>query len=79
MSEESEEGVIVIRQGGAAPRALNWDKESCEHLRWTPLEQAQYCTDLPRVWVGMNVTAHQQNEETKKGKRKEKEKTSDRF
>ena len=32
--------------------------------------------------VGMNVTAHQEkeeNKETKKGKRKEKEKTSDRF
>ena len=34
--------------GGAAPRALNWDKESCEYLRWTHLEQAQHCTDLPR-------------------------------
>ena len=35
---------------GAAPRvrALNWDKESCEHLRWTHLEQAQHCSDLPR-------------------------------
>ena len=31
-----------------ASRALNWDKESCEHLRWTYLEQAQHCTDLPR-------------------------------
>ena len=30
------------------PRALNWDKESCKHLRWTHLEQVQHCTDLPR-------------------------------
>ena len=30
------------------PRALHWDKKSCEHLRWTHLEQAQHCTDLPR-------------------------------
>ena len=29
------------------PRALNLDKESCEQLRWTHLEQAQHCTDLP--------------------------------
>ena len=48
MSEESEEGVTVLRQGGgAAPRvrALNLERESCEHLRWTHLEQAQHCTD----------------------------------
>ena len=53
MSEESEEGVTVIRHGGKLqerelPRALNWDTESCEHFRWTYLEQAQHCTDLPR-------------------------------
>ena len=24
------------------------ERESCEHLRWTHLEQVQYCTDLPR-------------------------------
>ena len=53
MSEESEESVTVLRQGGQLqelelPRALNWDKESCEHLKWTHLEQAQHCTDLPR-------------------------------
>ena len=29
-------------------RALNLERESCEHLRWTHLEQAQHCTDLPR-------------------------------
>ena len=29
------------------PRALNLDRESCEHLRWTHLEQRQHCTDLP--------------------------------
>ena len=47
---ESEERVTVLRQGGAAPRvrALNLDRESCEHLRWTHLEQVQHCTDLPR-------------------------------
>ena len=33
---------------GAAPRALNSERESCEHLRWTHLEQAQHYTDLPR-------------------------------
>ena len=54
MSEKSEEGgVTVLRQRGQLqelelPRALNLDKESCEHLRWTHLEQAQHCTDLPR-------------------------------
>ena len=41
-------GVTVLRQGGEAPRAQKLDKESCEHLRWTHLEQAQHCTDLPR-------------------------------
>ena len=30
------------------PRALNLERESCEHLRWTHLEQVQHCTDLPR-------------------------------
>ena len=50
MSEESEGGVTVIRQRGAAPRvrALNSERESCEHLGWNHLEQAQHCTDLPR-------------------------------
>ena len=33
---------------GEAPRALNLERESCEHLRWTHLEQMQHCTDLPR-------------------------------
>ena len=31
----------------AAPRVLNLEKESCEHLRWTHLEQVQRCIDLP--------------------------------
>ena len=67
---------------------MNLDKESCEHLRWTHLEQAQHCTDLPRfssahrarkngARVGMNVTAHQEkeeNEKTKEGKRRAGEK-----
>ena len=53
MSEESEEEVTVLWQGGKLqelelPRALNLDRESCEHLRWTRLEQVQHCTDLPR-------------------------------
>ena len=54
MLEESEEGVTVIWQGGGS-----FKSESCqelgigirkvvEHLRWTHLEQAQHCTDLPR-------------------------------
>ena len=54
-SEESKEGVTVLRvgtqQGVAAPRelpkVLNLERESCEHLRWTHLEQVQHCTDLP--------------------------------
>ena len=29
--------------GGAAPRALNLEGESCEHFRWTHLEQMQHC------------------------------------
>ena len=53
MSEESEEGVTALRQGrqlreSELPRALNLDRESCEHLRWTHLEQVQHSTDLPR-------------------------------
>ena len=53
MSEESEEVVTVLRQGGQLqecelPRALNLERDSCEHLRWTNLEQVQHCTDLPR-------------------------------
>ena len=47
MTEESEERVTVLRQG-AAPRSLNLDRESCDHLRWTHLEQVQHCTNLPR-------------------------------
>ena len=48
----SEEGVTVLRQGGQLqewelPRALNLERESCEHLRWTHLEHVQHCTDLP--------------------------------
>ena len=52
MSEESEEGVTVLRVGmqlqkQQLPRVLNLERESCEHLRWTDLEQVQHCTDLP--------------------------------
>ena len=88
MLEESEEGVTVIRQGGKLqerelPRTLNLERKSCEHLRWTHLEQAQHCTDLPRqvtfpvhteqgkdgARVGMNVTAHQEKEENEDTKK----------
>ena len=53
MSEESEEGVTVLWKGDQLqerelPRALNLERESCEHLRWTHLKQMQHCTDLPR-------------------------------
>ena len=59
MSEESEEEVTVSRvgtqQGGKLqerelPRVLNLERESCEHLKSTHLEQVQvqHCTDLPR-------------------------------
>ena len=57
MSEESEEEVTVLRvgthQGGKLQdwelsSFLNLERESCEHLRWTHLEQVQHCTDLPR-------------------------------
>ena len=57
MSEESEERVTVLRvrrqqreklQEWEVPRVLNLERESCEHLRWTNLEQVQHCTDLPR-------------------------------
>ena len=52
MSEESEEGVTVLRQVGQLqerelPRALNLERKSCEHLRWSHLEQVQHRTDLP--------------------------------
>ena len=29
------------------PKVLNLERESCEHLSWTHLEQVQHCTDLP--------------------------------
>ena len=48
MSEESEEGVAVLVGAASRVRALNLDRGSREHLRWTHLEQAQHCTDLPR-------------------------------
>ena len=57
MLEESEEEVTLlqvgIEQGGQLqewelPRVLNLERESCEHLGWTHLEQVQHCTDLPR-------------------------------
>ena len=41
MSEESEEGVTVLRQGAASRvRAAKSSEfgESCEHLRWTHLK-----------------------------------------
>ena len=48
MSEEPKEGESqCYGRGCCSKRALNLDKESCEHLRWTHLEQAQHCTDLP--------------------------------
>ena len=52
MLEESEKRVTVLGQGGSfkdeLPRALNLERESCEHLRWTYLQHVQHCTDLPR-------------------------------
>ena len=53
MSEEFEERVTLLQQGGQLQegelqRALNLERESCEHLRWTHLEQVQHCIDLPR-------------------------------
>ena len=52
ISEESEEEVAVLRQGKAprvrAAKSSEFERESCEHLRWTHLEQVQHCTDLPR-------------------------------
>ena len=55
MSEESEEGVTVLRketQQGEAPRVRAakssefCQRENCEHLRWTHLEHLLHCTDL---------------------------------
>ena len=39
--------------GATAPRvraakSSEFGQESCEHLRWTHLKQAQHCTDMPR-------------------------------
>ena len=72
---------------GAAPtvravKSSEFGEESCEHLRWTHLEQVQHCTDLPRqvtfpahteqgkhgARVGMNVTAQQEKEKNKETK-----------
>ena len=55
MPEGSKEGVTMLREGteqGAAPgvrstKVLNLERESCEHFRWTHLEQVQHCPDLP--------------------------------
>ena len=46
-------GSHSVTAGGTAPRvraakSSEFGEESCEHLRWTHLEQAQHCTDLPR-------------------------------
>ena len=43
-------GSYSVTAEGAAPRvrALNLERESCEHLRWIHLKQVQHCTDLPR-------------------------------
>ena len=55
-SEKSEEEITVLQvgtqQGGSSrnescQRVLNLERKSSEHLRWTHLEQAQHCTDLP--------------------------------
>ena len=35
-------------QESELPRAINLERESSEHLRWTHLKQVQHCTDLPR-------------------------------
>ena len=50
--EESEQEVTVlvgvrIRGTTLGVRILNLEKESCEHFKWTHLEQVQHCTDLP--------------------------------
>ena len=39
---------VYVSEESELPRALNLDRKSCEDLRWTHLEQAQHCTDLPR-------------------------------
>ena len=60
---------------------MNLEKESSEHLKWTHLEQVQHCIDLPLQVtftahtehgkdIGMNVAAHQEEQNKKKGKRK---------
>ena len=55
MSEESEESNSVMSGdtawgGGSSKRellrVLHLERESCEHLRWTHLEQVPHCTDL---------------------------------
>ena len=62
----SEEEVTVLRVGTQqrweAPRVLNLERKSCEHLRWTHLESGQHCTDLP-----CQVTFPTQTEQGKMG------------
>ena len=53
--------------GGAAPRvraakSSEFGEGGCLHFRWTHLEQAQHCTDLPR-----QVTFPAQTEQRKMG------------
>ena len=53
-------GSHSVTAEGAAPRvraatSSDLDRESCEHLRWTHLEQTQHCTDSTRQ---MTFPAH---------------------
>ena len=45
ISRDAAEGQL---QEWELQRALNLERESCEHFRWTHLEQVEHCTDLPR-------------------------------
>ena len=56
-----------VGRGGAAPRvraakSSEFGEGGCLHFRWTHLEQAQHCTDLPR-----QVTFPAQTEQRKMG------------
>ena len=44
---------LNVTSGRATPRvratkSSEFGEGSCEHLRWTNLEQVEHCTDLPR-------------------------------
>ena len=77
MSEDPEEEVTVLRvriqQRGSSMsescQVLNLKRESCEHLRWTNLEQVQHCTDLLRQLTQSRRRRERESKEKRENRR----------